>query len=178
MCLPPPAPDSIALVTGASSGIGEQYARQLSKRGYRVAIVARREDRLANLAEQLSGPERAGAIAADLTVAADRDRLSARIDELGARVEVLVNNAGYGIYAVRGVRARPRARAGAPARRGLGRSDRSLSAGDRRAPPRRGHQHVLVRASIPSPTTPPTPRPGDTCCCSPKPSTPRSRSTA
>jgi hypothetical protein len=86
-------------VTGASSGIGEQYARQLSERGYRVAIVARREDRLVRLAEELGGPERAVAIAADLTVPADRDRLAARIDELGARVDVLVNNAGHGIYA-------------------------------------------------------------------------------
>ncbi len=47
MSLPPPAPESIALVTGASSGIGQQYARQLSARGHRVAIVARWEDRLA-----------------------------------------------------------------------------------------------------------------------------------
>ncbi len=53
MSLPPPTPDSIALVTGASSGIGEQYARQLSERGYRVAIVARREDRLVRLAGEL-----------------------------------------------------------------------------------------------------------------------------
>ena len=99
MSLPPPGPDSIALVTGASSGIGEQYARQLATRGYRVAIVARSEDRLARLAEELGGPGRAVAIPADLTVPADRDRLAARIDELGARVDVLVNNAGYGIYA-------------------------------------------------------------------------------
>ena len=98
MSLPPPAPDSIALVTGASSGIGEQYARQLSKRGHRVAIVARRHERLARLADELGGPERAVAIAADLSMPEDRDRLAARLDELGARVEVLVNNAGFGIY--------------------------------------------------------------------------------
>lgn len=98
MSLPPPAPDSIALVTGASSGIGEQFARQLSKRGYRVVLVARREDRLAKLAEELGGAERVIAVAADLGVPDDRDRLARRIDELGARVEVLVNNAGFGIY--------------------------------------------------------------------------------
>jgi uncharacterized protein len=98
MSLAPPAPDSIALVTGASSGIGEQYARQLADRGHRVAIVARREDRLAKLAEELGGPERAVVIAADLAVPEDRDRLAGRLDELGARVEILVNNAGFGIY--------------------------------------------------------------------------------
>jgi uncharacterized protein len=98
MSLPPPAPDSIALVTGASSGIGEQYARQLSERGHRVAIVARREDRLIKLAEELGGQERAVVIAADLTVPGDRDRVAGRLDELGANVEILVNNAGYGIY--------------------------------------------------------------------------------
>ncbi len=99
MSLPPPAPDSIALVTGASSGIGEQYARQLSARGHRLALVARREDRLARLAGELGGPERAVVIAADLSVPEDRDRLATRLDELGARVEVLVNNAGFGVYA-------------------------------------------------------------------------------
>jgi short-subunit dehydrogenase len=98
MSLPAPAPESIALVTGASSGIGEQYARQLAARGHRVAIVARRQDRLDELAEELGGPERAVPIAADLAVSEDRDRLAARLDELGARVEILVNNAGYGIY--------------------------------------------------------------------------------
>lgn len=98
MSLPPPTPDSIALVTGASSGIGEQYARQLSERGHRVAIVARREDRLRMLADELGGGERAVAIAADLAVEDDRDRLAARLEELEVKVEILVNNAGYGIY--------------------------------------------------------------------------------
>jgi uncharacterized protein len=98
MSLPPPAPDSIALVTGASSGIGEQYARQLYERGHRVAIVARREDRLVRLSDELGGPERMVAIAADLTVPEDRDRIAGRLEELGARVEILINNAGVGIY--------------------------------------------------------------------------------
>ena len=98
MALPVPSPDSIALVTGASSGIGETFARRLSERGYRVAVVARREDRLARLCEELGGPERAVAIGADLAHEGDRDRLAARIDDLGVRVELLVNNAGFGIY--------------------------------------------------------------------------------
>lgn len=98
MTIPPPSDRSIALVTGASSGIGEEFARQLSRRGHRVALVARREARLTELAEELGGTERAVPIAADLTEPEDRDRLAARLDELGAQVEVLVNNAGFGIY--------------------------------------------------------------------------------
>jgi short-subunit dehydrogenase len=98
MSLPPPTPDSIALVTGASSGIGEQFARQLSEIGHRVALVARREEKLTSLAEELGGSDRAVVIAADLAVPGDRDQLSGRLDELGAQVEVLVNNAGYGLF--------------------------------------------------------------------------------
>jgi short-subunit dehydrogenase len=98
MSLPEPSTDSIALVTGASSGIGEQFARQLVEMGYRVALVARREDRLAALAEDLGGGDRVVAITADLAVPEQRDRLAARIEELEAQVEILVNNAGYGIY--------------------------------------------------------------------------------
>ncbi len=98
MSLPAPAADSIALVTGASSGIGEQFARQLGERGHRVALVARREDQLARLADELGGPQRAVPIAADLAIAEERDRLASRLEELGADVDVLVNNAGFGVY--------------------------------------------------------------------------------
>jgi short-subunit dehydrogenase len=102
MALPTPAPDSIALVTGASTGIGEEFARQLSGRGYRVALVARRAERLERLAAELGGPERAVVITADLAVPEDRDKLAGRVKELGARVEVLVNNAGSGSTRVSG----------------------------------------------------------------------------
>jgi short-subunit dehydrogenase len=108
MPLPPPSSNSIALVTGASSGIGEQFARQLAGRGHRVAIVARREEQLRQLAEELGGTDRAVPIAADLSVGEDRDRLATRLGELGAQVEILINNAGFGIYEAFGKSGRER----------------------------------------------------------------------
>jgi short-subunit dehydrogenase len=98
MSLPTPTAHSFALVTGASSGIGEQFARQLSERGFKVAVVARRRDRLDRLVQELGGSERALAIGADLAVPADRDGIVARLEEAGADVDVLVNNAGFGVY--------------------------------------------------------------------------------
>jgi short-subunit dehydrogenase len=53
MALPPPSTDSTCVVTGASSGIGAEVARELSRRGYAVTLVARREDRLRELADEL-----------------------------------------------------------------------------------------------------------------------------
>jgi uncharacterized protein len=98
MTLPPPSAGSVAVVTGASSGIGEQFARQLVARGYRVVVTARREDRLKELCAELGGDEHAVAVGTDLAVPQDRDRLAARIDELGAQVDLLVNSAGLGIF--------------------------------------------------------------------------------
>jgi uncharacterized protein len=98
MTLPPPSAGTVAVVTGASSGIGEQFARQLVARGYRVVVTARREDRLKELCAELGGDEHAVAVGADLAVPHDRDRLAARIDELRAQVGLLVNNAGLGIF--------------------------------------------------------------------------------
>lgn len=94
------------MVTGASSGIGEQFARQLVARGYRVVVTARREDRLQQLCTELGGDEHAVAVGTDLAVPEHRDRLAARIDELGAQVDILVNNAGLGIYTKFGVEGR------------------------------------------------------------------------
>ncbi len=81
MSLPEPSPESIALITGASSGIGEQFARQLSEMGHRVALVARREARLDQLVDELGGSDRAVTIPADLAVAEQRDRLAERLEE-------------------------------------------------------------------------------------------------
>jgi uncharacterized protein len=83
-----------ALVTGASSGIGEQFARQLSARGHGVILVARRAERLERIAGELSGP--AHVLPADL--ASDAMGLKAKVDELGLEVDLLVNNAGFGTY--------------------------------------------------------------------------------
>jgi uncharacterized protein len=83
-----------ALVTGASSGIGEEFARQLSRRGYDLILVARRRDRLERLADELGGA--AHVLPCDL--ATDADSVSARVAELGLEVDLLVNNAGFGTY--------------------------------------------------------------------------------
>ena len=81
-----------ALVTGASSGIGEQFARQLASRGYELVLVARRADRLEGLAEKL--PTDAHPVPCDL--ATEASALSDRVGELGVDVDLLVNNAGFG----------------------------------------------------------------------------------
>jgi short-subunit dehydrogenase len=83
-----------ALITGASSGIGEQFARQLSARGHDLILVARREERLRALADELPGT--AHAVPCDL--ANEVDKLPDRVRELGLDVDLLVNNAGFGTY--------------------------------------------------------------------------------
>ena len=55
MALPPPEPNSTCLVTGASSGIGAEIARELARRGHGLTLAARREERLRELAEELGG---------------------------------------------------------------------------------------------------------------------------
>ncbi len=98
MALPPPASDSTALVTGASSGIGADIARSLARRGQGVTPVARREERLQDLAEELQKEHsiRAETLEADIGEADGRAEMIGRLGELGLTVEVLVNNAGFG----------------------------------------------------------------------------------
>lgn len=81
-----------ALITGASSGIGEQFARQLAERGHELILVARRKDRLEKLAGELETTTHV--IANDL--AKDADGLKKSVDKLDAQVDLLVNNAGFG----------------------------------------------------------------------------------
>ena len=97
MSLPRPSSDRTAVVTGASSGIGAEIARELSRRGHHVTLVARSEDRLRALAGELAEqPAYAGASVMPCDLG-DRAARAALADTLlaGERtVEVLVNNAG------------------------------------------------------------------------------------
>jgi short-subunit dehydrogenase len=81
-----------AIVTGASSGIGEAAARRLAGDGWKLLLVARREDRLKAVSDSL--PD-AGYVAVDLTGADAPERVRAAVDErFGGRLDLLVNNAG------------------------------------------------------------------------------------
>ncbi|MBW3618979.1 MAG: SDR family oxidoreductase [Actinobacteria bacterium] len=95
----PPRRISRALVTGASAGIGEEFARQLADRGTSLVLVARRAERLRELANELATPDRSvEVLAADLTDPGDVARVEARLAAEDAPVDLLVNNAGYGMY--------------------------------------------------------------------------------
>ena len=85
---------TVALVTGASAGLGVDFARQLSKRGYRLVLAARRKDRLEALAKELGN---ARAVAIDLSKKDAAAKLMADVEANGETVDLLVNNAGFGL---------------------------------------------------------------------------------
>ena len=97
-------PDSLsgqtALVTGASSGLGADFARHLAARGADVVLVARREDRLQRLRQELQEAwgVTAHVVPMDLAEPEAPPRLHAEMDARGLAIDVLVNNAGYGLY--------------------------------------------------------------------------------
>ena len=84
----------VALVTGASAGLGVEFARQLSKRGHRLVLAARRRERLERLAGELGN---ARVVTIDLSKANSAAKLMADLDANGETVELLVNNAGFGL---------------------------------------------------------------------------------
>lgn len=89
-----------ALVTGASSGIGEEFARVLAEQGAHLVLVARREDRLKRIADELRVAHGVSVHveALDLAAADAPVELHRRTREAGLEVDLLVNNAGFGLY--------------------------------------------------------------------------------
>lgn len=100
MSLPTPTPDSTVLVTGASSGIGAELARDLARRGYGLTLVARRRERLVELGDEIQrrhGVE-VDVRAADLSKPASRTRLVTALHASATRVVGVCNNAGFGSF--------------------------------------------------------------------------------
>jgi NAD(P)-dependent dehydrogenase (short-subunit alcohol dehydrogenase family) len=83
----------VAVVTGASSGLGDRFARVLHAAGATVIVAARRKERLDALASELPGST---AIACDVSETLDRERLIREVVEQHGTIDVLVNNAGIG----------------------------------------------------------------------------------
>ncbi|MCC9657650.1 SDR family NAD(P)-dependent oxidoreductase [Rhodopirellula halodulae] len=89
--------DSVAIVTGASSGIGWELTRLLVAERSHVIVVARRRERLLELAETSGHPDRVHLVVGDVTQAGTRDEAMSLADELGnGGLDLLVNNAGVG----------------------------------------------------------------------------------
>lgn len=95
-----PLTPSSALITGASSGIGEEIARELARRGANVVLVARSEGKLQELARELIAQHgiQAHVLPVDLTSADAGQQLEQGVQKLGLNVDILVNNAGFGFF--------------------------------------------------------------------------------
>jgi NADP-dependent 3-hydroxy acid dehydrogenase YdfG len=92
----PTKPDPVFLITGASTGIGAATARHAAEAGYRLVLSARSEDKLAALAEELGGDERALAVTCDVCEWEEQQHLvKAALDAYG-RIDVAFANAGFG----------------------------------------------------------------------------------
>jgi len=92
-------PRRLVLITGASAGIGAAFARAYAARGFDLALVARRRDRLETLASQLTHDHGVEAfpIAADLSIPEAQTPILEAVEARGRHVDALVNNAGFGI---------------------------------------------------------------------------------
>ena len=95
-----------ALVTGASSGIGETFAEELAKRNHNLVLVARSQDKLEQLASKLSEQYqiKTEVIARDLTEPSARQTVFDTVQAQGITVDLLINNAGFGDYGAFGDR--------------------------------------------------------------------------
>uniref|UniRef100_B0T3R2 Short-chain dehydrogenase/reductase SDR n=1 Tax=Caulobacter sp. (strain K31) TaxID=366602 RepID=B0T3R2_CAUSK len=93
-------PKSWALVTGASSGLGAEFARQLAARGYGLVLTARRKEPMQQLAEALGQEHRVDVLVEplDLGVPGASVALQARLAARGVQIDVLINNAGFGLF--------------------------------------------------------------------------------
>jgi uncharacterized protein len=93
------AKDSWVLITGASSGFGEEFARQYAGQGHSLVLVARRLDRLQKIAETLRQQFQVEVVVeqVDLSDVAAIIELHERLRERGIAIEILVNNAGHGL---------------------------------------------------------------------------------
>ena len=91
-----------ALITGASSGLGEEFARQLARENYDLVLTARREDRLKVVAAEAIklGSSKVEVIACDLGQPDAATNLHRQISERGLEIEYLVNNAGFGTHGI------------------------------------------------------------------------------
>ena len=92
--------ERVTLITGASAGIGTELVRVFASNGHRVAMVARRSDRLEALATEITakGPHAPIVIACDLEQADACDKVAAALFAAGVEVEFVVNNAGFGLF--------------------------------------------------------------------------------
>src|ERR1700758_2947028 len=89
-----------ALVTGASSGMGVDFARELAQRGVNLVLVARRRDAMVGVAKEMrdSYGIEVRVKPADLSDAPSRDRLYGELEEEGSNVDLLLNNAVFGLF--------------------------------------------------------------------------------
>jgi short-subunit dehydrogenase len=89
-----------ALVTGASSGLGVDFARQLAAKGANLVLVARRQDQLCAVAAEIEKEYAVSALAIPMDLAAPEapQALYDQLQQLGIKIDVLVNNAGFGVF--------------------------------------------------------------------------------
>lgn len=95
-----------ALITGASSGIGETFAKELAAKNYNLVLIARSENKLQQLAQQLRQQHQiqAIAIAQDLTKVEAGQEVFSQVQQQGLSIDLLINNAGFGDYGAFGDR--------------------------------------------------------------------------